>query len=167
MWSYCSPWRNAVFKSTWLMSQPLIAANWHASLKPGRVAVGESVCCSSFCLSRKPRSTHLALHFWNEPSGFRLIVSTHLPVTKFLALTFLRSTSSNTSFSTQDLYSACFASRTVWSTVSAPFLWLPFLPLPCVLAWPFLPLMRFLSFLLLQIPHTRPLLMFRRSNDPT
>ena len=40
-----------------------LAAIWHWSLKPGRVEVGESVCICQTCLSRKPLSTHLALHF--------------------------------------------------------------------------------------------------------
>ena len=39
-----------------------------------------------------------------------LLVSTHLPVTYFLGLTFLRSTRSKTSLSFQDLFSWFFAS---------------------------------------------------------
>ena len=77
--------------------------------KPGLDAVGESVCWSSFCLSRKPCSTHLALHFKKFPSLSLLTVRTQRPLTKFLHLTLRRSTSSKTSLSTQDLYSSCLA----------------------------------------------------------
>ena len=70
----------------------------------------ESVCWYSFCLSLRPLNTHLAFALKKLPCLYVLTVSTHLPVTKFLALTFLRSTRSKTSLSTQDLPSQCFAS---------------------------------------------------------
>ena len=72
----------------WKMFQLLPAAIWQHIRNPGLVEAGESVCWYSFCLSWKPLSTHLAFAFRKLPCLSVLMVSTHLPVTQFLGLTF-------------------------------------------------------------------------------
>ena len=79
-------------------------------LKSSSCEARESVCGESFCLSWKPRSTHLAVALRKLPCLSVLMVSTHRPVTWFFALTFLMSMRSKNSLSTQDLCSRCFAS---------------------------------------------------------
>ena len=91
-------------------SQPLLAADWQLIRYPGLVEAGESVCWQSFCLSWKPRGTHLTFALRKVPCLSVLMVSTHRPVTQFFDLTFLMSMRSKTSLSTQDLYSRRFAS---------------------------------------------------------
>ena len=92
------------------MFQLLLAAIWQLIRNPGLVEARESVCWSSFCLSWKPLNTHLAIVLKKLPCLSVLTVSTNLPVTKFLGWTFLRSTRSKTSLSTQDSHSQWFAS---------------------------------------------------------